>query len=271
MITQSGLLKFVRRALAEPRLAGVDLNSDRRIAVHLDILQKKFMLHGVFADFYHGCRRADEHFLSGPGKRIEIGSGTGLFKSFYPDVLLSDIVPAPHLDIVLDAENMRLPDSSVRAFYVINTFHHFANPDRFFRELLRVLAPGGGCVLVEPYYGPGATFFFSRVFTSEGFDKTQQSWTTARADSDVMTNANQAMSYIIFRRDAEMFRAQFPGLEVVHSRRFHNYLRYFFSGGLNFRRLLPDFATPLLRGFEFLLAPADHLWALHYLTVLRKT
>ena len=94
----------------------------------------------------------------------------------FPDVLATDVVPGPHLDRVLDAENMNLPDGSVRVIYGQNCFHHFPHPDRFFSELDRVLALGGGVILLEPYYGPFATFLFKRFFKTECFDNEFPLW-----------------------------------------------------------------------------------------------
>ena len=84
--------------------------------------------------------------------RVEIGAGVSGFKALCPDLLTTDIMPAEHLDMVLDAHDMDLADNSVRAIFGINCFHHFRDPEAFFRELQRVLVPGGGCILVEPFH-----------------------------------------------------------------------------------------------------------------------
>jgi SAM-dependent methyltransferase len=260
----------LRKALAEPRLRAVDVNGAQRISVHREILREKRLLRGVFEEFYRTCRQLDQRFFAGEGKRIEIGSGAGLFREYYADVLLSDIVPAEHLDLVLDAEKMALHDASVRAFYLIDCFHHLRDPAAFFRELQRVLVPGGGCVLIEPYYGPGARAFFRRLHDTERFDTAQEGWSNPDGDAGVMTGANQALSYIVFRRDVQRFHAEHAGLEIVYQRRVGNYLRYLCSGGLNFRQLLPGCFTPVLRLVERILTPLDHFWSLHFVVVLRK-
>ena len=63
--------------------------------------------------------------------------------------------------------------------YGMNCFHHFPDPDRFFTELERVLVPGGGCVLVDPYHGPFARWLYPRLFATEGYDTDQVDWTAA--------------------------------------------------------------------------------------------
>ncbi len=255
--------------IAEPRLAGVDVDSVDLVHLHRDILRSKPMIYGVMGEFYRTCRSLDEELLSGDGLRIEIGAGSSLMKDFQPEVQVTDIKPAAFLDRVLDAERMDLADSSVRAVYGINCFHHLPAPDRFFSELERVLVPGGGCVLIEPYFGPFAAFIYRRLFTTERFDPADPSWDGSTGQG-AMTGANQALSYIIFQRDAAEFRRKHPRLILVEQRRLNNYLRYLSSGGLNFRQLVPDFATGVLRGVERLLEPVDHLVALHHAVVIRK-
>jgi SAM-dependent methyltransferase len=152
--------------------------------------------------------------------------------------------------------------------YGINCFHHFPVPETFFQELLRVVKPGGGTILIEPYYGPLASLLYKKLFASESFDKQDPHWgSTGRG---IMRGANQALSYIVFRRDRAVFERQFPDLEIVHTAPLHNYLRYFLSGGLNFRQLLPDFAIPLLKLTEMVMIPVERLTALHHILVLRK-
>jgi SAM-dependent methyltransferase len=262
-----GLLARTKSWLREPLLDGIDIDGEQRIAVHRRILERKPMLKAVFDEIYRLLLDLDARHFRGEGRRVEIGAGVSAFKQMCPDLLTTDVVPAPHLDMVLDAHAMALPDASVRALFGIHCFHHFHDPEAFFRELLRVCVPGGGCVLVEPYHGPLAARFYERVFETETFDRTQREWTS---DASVMDNANQALSWIVFERDRERFERTFPGLEIVEQRRLHNHVRYLLSGGLNFRQLAPTFTTPLWRGLEWMMAPLGHLTALHHVIVLRK-
>jgi len=159
----------------------------------------------------------------------------------YPDVLATDIVPSENLDLVINAEQMEFADSSVRVLYGQNCFHHFPNPRAFFKEAERVLVSGGGIILLEPYYGPIATFMYKRLFKTEGFDKSFRHWETPATGP--MNGANQALSYIVFMRDREIFLRENPSLNIVHHSLVGNYLKYLFSGGLNFKKLCPDFLT----------------------------
>ena len=83
-----------------------------------------------------------------------------------------------------------------------------------------------------------------------------------------MENANQALSYIYFNRDKELFIQKFQDFEILEDSLLIPFgLRYIASGGLNFRQLLPDFM------FKTVLKLLDTLFkslAVHWIIVLRK-
>jgi SAM-dependent methyltransferase len=186
----------------------------------------------------------------------------------YPEILSTDIKTAPNLDMVVDAQNMPFEANSIRGIYGINCFHHFPNPNLFFNELERVLNPGGGCVLIDPYYGFVASRFYKRIFDTETFDKTQKEW--VNKDLGYMMGANQALSYIVFMRDKKKLEELHPNLEIVLQRPLNNYMRYLLSGGLNFREILPSFFTPLIKLGEYILTPFRRILGLHHIIVIRK-
>jgi hypothetical protein len=255
--------------LREPLLRNLDVESSERIAVHRAILDAKPIMKSVCREMYALCAELDKKYFSGDGQRIELGAGVSFIKDFFPNVLVTDIVPAAHLDTVLDAQNMHnISDNSVRTFFGIHCFHHFPEPRKFFSELTRTLTPGGGCVLIEPYFGPLAQLIYPRLFATEKFDMSQPSWETPGAGA--MNDANQALSYVVMFRDRTIFDREFPGLKIVHSDQLTNYPRYVLSGGLNFRSLVPDFSTPLLRLLESALSPLRRWLALHHVVVIRK-
>jgi len=254
--------------LRDPHFKEGHVDEEERFGLHRYTLSQKPMLRRVFTEFHQAFDRLDKEFLSGFGARIEIGSGVAPIRESYPDVLATDIVPGPDLDRLLDAEKMDLADESVRVLFGQNCFHHLANPICFFQELERVVAPGGGAILLEPYHKPFATFLFRRMFHSEGFDKDFPTWETPI--SGPMNGANQALSYIVFERDRDEFNRLFPDLEIAHQVTFSNYLIYLFSGGLNFRQLWPNWAAPMLSLIQQGLNPLDHWLALHHVLVIRR-
>lgn len=261
-------MKHLINLLRDPLLDGMDVDGENRLELHRKMLEKKRMLREVFTEFHHIFRKLDRQFFSGKGIEVELGSGVAPMRDSYPEVLATDIVEAHHLDKVLNAEAMDFASNSVRAIYGQNCFHHFPHPDEFFRELDRVLIPGGGAILLEPYYGPFAAFLYKRLFRTEGFDKTAASWETPVAGP--MIGANQALSYVVFVRDRTEFERKHPSLKIVHVQKVGNYLKYLISGGLNFRQLLPDWMTGVVSIAEILLWPLNRWLALHYVIVIRK-
>ncbi|HEY0030656.1 MAG TPA: class I SAM-dependent methyltransferase [Bacteroidia bacterium] len=263
------LFKKIRSYLQEPRLIGVDPDSEEMLQIHSKVLYEKPMMRGVFAEFYDTCIALDKkYFGKSNASRIEIGAGVSFFKKQYPEIISTDIKKADNLDMVVDAQNMPFENNSIRAIYGINCFHHFPNPDLFFNELVRVLEKGGGCVLIDPYYGSVAKRFYKNIFDTETFDMTQKEWNNLSLG--FMNGANQALSYIVFRRDKKKFEAKYPDLEIVVQKPLNNYMRYILCGGLNFRQILPSFFSPVIKFFEFLFIPFNTLFALHHIIVIRK-
>ncbi len=259
----------LRNFLKEPATRALDVNAPDMTVSHREVLLKKRMLRQLFQGFYAQCRALDvQYFGDCPGRRLEIGSGSSIIQEFWPDVVTSDIKPLPFVDLVVDAQDMDLEDESLRTVYGINVFHHLPDPRAFFREILRVVKPGGGAILIEPYHGPVARRLFTRLHDCEGFDLTAPQWENG-AQTGPCRGTNQALSGIIFDRDREQFRREFPDLELVADRP-HTHLSYFLSGGVNFRQLVPDFLGPAVRLAEGLLAPLNRWIALQHTIVLRK-
>ena len=259
----------LRDWLIDPRVRDLDADGTDFSIAHRSILLRKRMLRELFRKFYAECRAADlRYFGSCKGMQLEIGSGSSIIKEFYPEVITSDIKPLPFVDLVLNAHHFPFRDESLRAVYGINVFHHIASPRSFFLELRRVLQPGGGAVLIEPYHGPCARWLFRHLHKTETYDMGAPGW-EADAAAGSSTKANQALSYVVFTRDRARFEVAFPDLRIL-SQKPHTHLWYLASGGVNFRQLAPTWTTPLIRGVEFLLRPFNRWLALQHLIVLRK-
>lgn len=90
--------------------------------------------------------------LSGPQRPIvEIGSGCGLFREFYPEIIATDVFPTDWTDVVCDAAALPFSPASVGNIVLIDVFHHLADPHQFLRESSRVLKTGGRMVMLEPW------------------------------------------------------------------------------------------------------------------------
>ncbi|MDP1822144.1 MAG: class I SAM-dependent methyltransferase [Archangium sp.] len=257
--------------LVEPRLRGVDITGPQRLPLHQKILAEKKMIRAVFEEFYRTSLALEaKHFGSTTGLRVEIGAGTSFFKSLQPDLISTDLEASPHLDMVVDAQRMPFENESVRTLFCINAFHHFPEPRKFFSEVMRVVRPGGGCIIIDPAYGPVSDFLYRRLFSSEGYDRASTNWGYLPG-ADGQSLPNQALSFVVFIRDIEKLTREFPALELVEKDVLPSYLEYLLSGGLNFRQLVADWMQPGVRALETALHPFRRQLGLHHFVVLRKS
>lgn len=254
--------------LREKSLLLINADGDERIQAHKAVLKRKPKLQSIFDENFDQMAALAARYFNAKGLKIELGSGAVSMKQRYEDIKTSDIVSSQNNDLTLDALNMHLHDQSVAMFFAQNVFHHFNDPEKFFDELMRVLKPGGGVILLEPYYGPLASIIYKNFIPGETFDKTQKSWNSD--NEGPMIGANQALSYIVFNRDRKKFQALYPDIEISFMCIQNNYLRYILSGGLNFRKLIPDAFHRVLKCFEFLLRPLNSFLGIHYIIVLKR-
>ena len=97
----------------------------------------------------------------------------------------------------------------------------------------------------------------------------RDSWNTP--NTGAMSNANQALSYIIFVRDKKLFEEKFPNLEIVCQKPSSILFRYLFSGGLNFKQIFPNSFYLIIKMIDYISAPLDRWTAIfHYIVIKRK-
>lgn len=257
--------------LYDPRVRDLDLDDERLPDIHSAIMKDKPLLRSAYETFYRDMARLCDRFLPGSGMEIELGSGAGFFAKLRPGLVTSDVRSGPGIDLVLDAQNMALADNSVRCVYAINVFHHFPDPDRFLTELCRILRPGGGCILMEPHGGFGSAFLHRLLVRDERFDPDAPAWQNAAITGPLSEAANQALAYIVFERDFDQFAARYGDrLKILHRAYCLNALRFIFSGGINFRQLIPSASERVLRGLEIIGGPVARFWTLQQAIVLKR-
>jgi SAM-dependent methyltransferase len=262
------LLKTLCKKLLDDRLKNVDVNSSEFVEIHHKILSERKYMQDVFRVVYRNMMKSEKKFLTGEGLKIEIGASGGFFKKYYPEITTSDIKQTPYTDMVVDALAMPFEDHTVKVIFGINCFHHFSDPEIFFNELLRVIKTGGGCILCDPYYGWFSNLFYKSLHDTEYFDKKMEGWKSNV--SGPMKGANQALSYIVFKRDLKIFTEKYPELEVVFHKPLNNHIRYIVAGGLNFKPLLPYGLRFLVKFSEIILYPFRFLFSLHQIIVIKK-
>jgi len=261
---------FLQDNLIETEVKNVDVDSPELLTIHRSVLLRKPLLHSAFNTFYKNMGEACDKNFSCGGIEVELGSGSGFFKSTRPGLMSSDIRQAEYIDMVLDAQNLNLEDNSVRAIYGINVLHHLQDPDQFFEEAYRVLTPGGGFIFIEPHNGFVSAVIHKMLHKNEHFDPQMNGWKNYSIKGP-LSGANQALPHIIFTRDLELFQEKYAGrLQLVQQAYIDNWLRYFFSGGVNFKQLLPSFMEKPFVFLEKLLKPLSKHLSIHRITVVKK-
>lgn len=169
--------------------------------------------------------------------------------------------------MVIDAQKLPFNNNSVDVIYAVHVLHHIPNVTKFFDEVMRTCKTGGGVVLVEPYWSLAGKLFF-KYLHPEDYDDKAKEWSFRSIGA--MSSANQALSYLIFKRDRKVFEKKYPKLKVMYDRPF-NGLRYIATGGIWLKPFLPGFAFPILAKCEDFFWPLMYIFGIHHVFVIKKT
>lgn len=208
------------------------------------------------------------------GISIEIGGGPGFFKQLFPEVISTDLIPCPWLDVVADAQALPFHTSTVTNVLGLDVLHHLAAPMKFLQEAERVLVPGGRLVLVEPWITPFSRIIY-RYFHQEDCDLSAQPWKCedpVTAQGKKAFDGNQAIPFLLFgARNRQKTLAALPRLQCIKTETFC-LVAYLLSFGFKPMNLLPESFYPFVSWLEQVSLP---LWrpfaALRVLLVLEKS
>lgn len=244
-----------------------DYDSAEATDLDAEKIKKKAVLNCIYREKYHQMVEAMERHARTPeGLMLELGSGGGFFKEILPDLITSDRKSLSYVDRVVDAEKLPFDDGTLRCIFAMQVFHHIPSVRNFLKETVRCLKRGGVVVLMEPHDGPVARWFFGHLHP-EPFRADASEWEFPPAGP--ASGSNQAMAYLVFKRDRAIFEKEFPDLEIAEIRA-DTFLEYLASGGVVYRQFLPDFAFSLLRLFDRVLGPFMRWIGLHQIIVLRR-
>lgn len=248
------LKEFIKKKFSHPLSRGLDIDSARAVSVHRRIIKENKLLSDYYKFVYSYFKKIEVSLSYLDYPSLEIGSGAGFLKDFLPNVITSDIVSAEGVDRLEDAMSLSFSDCSLKAVYSNGVLHHIKDPKRFLSEVQRVLVPGGVFVCNEPsstIFG----YFMNKNFHHENTDRSVLDWQVdEKSQSQRLTKANMAMPYIIFKRDAELFRKSFPRLKISSIIE-HDFLRYTLSGGLSYKPFIPEFCFCFVNYLEILMRP----------------
>jgi SAM-dependent methyltransferase len=199
---------------------------------------------------------------------VELGTGISRFREVVPDAIATDVEPTPWAELVVDAHALPYDSGSVGNLVLVDVFHHLAHPARFFDEAVRVLAPGGRIVILDPYCSPLSTL----VYRLGHHERTDLRAPPFERDGEVAhrpLESNQARATLaLFRRDPELAE-RWPELQLVE-RQLLALLAYPLSGGFTKKPLLPRVLWRPAAFAEKLLSPLAPLAAFRCLVVLQR-
>jgi SAM-dependent methyltransferase len=206
---------------------------------------------------------------------VEIGSGCGNFKEFYPDCVATDVVSAgPWIDRIVDAHRLDFQPNSVGNLVAVDVIHHLQRPLSFLRQAEMILRPGGRLILCEPAVTPWSRIVYG-LCHHEPLDMT---WDAFGLDAlppepDAgHTFANGAIGELLFWKFRRRTLQCVPSLSLRSAVKF-GFLLYPLTGGFGYRAYLPRAGfSQALNAEDLLLRPfASWLTGLRMLVVLEKT
>ena len=206
---------------------------------------------------------------------LELGCSHGLSREFlpYPNLVLSDVEKYPWSDIVLDAQEMDLPDNSFDVVFSHSILHHLSYPTKAFREIQRILKPGG-YYLVQDVKASWLFRLLLSITKIEGIDDTADPYDpNVPACGDSPWEGNNAVPDLLMAHREKM-KTVVPQMEMLDWYHVHCILVMNSGGTTSFFPYIP-LNDALLSAIEkidrVLCGGLPNVFALQQRMVFRKT
>jgi len=254
---------MLKSLLAHPLTKNLDINDPRSTTLRKQIINEKPFLKKIYDTWYKDI--ASELSDMQPPV-LEVGSGAGYLNEKLR-VITSDLAVHPNTQTVLNAQKLPFSENSLKGIVLLGVLHHIADVRSFFKEATRCVAPGGKVFLMEPWVTVWSSFIF-KYLHHEPFDPKAKEWEFE--STGPLSGANQALPWIIFSRDRDLFEKEFPEWKIEYIKP-HMPFRYLVSGGISMRSLMPGWSHGWWKAFENFLQPVMHKLATVAYIVLVKT
>ena len=232
---------------------------------HREIWQNKKILRDIYCDWY---RLIIKNMVDNK-PALEIGSGGGNFKEFFPDVISSDFICCEWIDLNLDAHMLPFKNDSLGNIVFIDVLHHLANPVLFLSEAQRVLQNNGRLIMLEPYISP-FSYIIYKYFHQEDVVFETDVWSRQISDNKKRAfDGNSAIPTMMFSKEIKRFHKEFPNLKVIKKERL-TFILYPLSGGFDRKSYVPADMMKYLGFVEKLFRPFGFIFALRTFVVLEK-
>ena len=228
------------------------MSVDTRLQDHRTVWDIKPVLREIYGDYHKSILVA----LGENGPILDIGAGSGHFRSMSDQVISLDILSAPWVDVVGDAEALPFADASISGIAMLDVLHHLPSPMSFFNEAKRVLKPGGRIAMIEPGITPLSWLFFNFLHQEDVDMSVDPMADQTAIVADDPFASNQGLPTLLFARDRhrKRFAAALPELSITQ-RRWLSLWAYPLSGGFKRWSLIPTVSVAPLLAVEKIMLP----------------
>jgi len=254
---------MIKNLLTHPLMRGRSLDDPQTTQARKKLIRQKKFLEKIYQEWY-GLIRAE--LGSSTGTVLELGSGAGFLDEFIPNLIKTEVFYLADMDAILDAGKLPFKDKSISAIVMSDVFHHLSKPRDFLNEVIRVLSKGGKVVMIEPWVSRWSRWVYPH-FHHEPFDPEVKKWEFP--STGPLSGSNQALPWIVFERDRELFENEFPELSIKKVQPLMPF-RYLVSGGVSLRTFMPGWSFGFWNWMEKLIARKIELWAMFALIEIEK-
>lgn len=200
-------------------------------------------------------------------RTIEVGSGLGLARLSGQRWLHSDVSGGAPLSLVNMAQELPYRSECLDALVLKDTWHHIPDIERFLEEAHRVLRPGGLVAVFDPYWGLLARPVY-RFLHQEAWDHRTPTWSFPSKNA---WDSNQALTYLMLKRDRALFDARWGSRFTVIEPKPLIGPSFLLSGGVSRRTVLSGkMLSSLLRWEERRGKWFDHLRFFHVFGLAKR-
>jgi SAM-dependent methyltransferase len=196
---------------------------------------------------------------------VELGSGPGFFKEYFPDLIATDVIPNPWIDVVCDACLLPFATGTVGALVMVDVLHHLHRPLQFLYEAARVLRPAGRLAMIEPWITP-LSYLLYQYWHHEDCCLHVDLRRPFGERGKKAFEGNAAIPFKLLQH----FRTESPRLRLIQAQPFLG-LPYLASLGFQRARPLPRALLRAAKACECFLGPLIKLGATRILIVWERT
>ena len=162
-------------------------------------------------------------------------------------------------------------ENSLGNIIFIDVLHHLANPVHFFSEAQRVLQNNGRIIMLEPYISP-CSYIIYKYFHQEDVDFEIDVWNKRIASNNKKPafDGNSAIPTLMFSKETERFRKEFPDLKVIQ-KDLLTFILYPLSGGFDRKSFVPAGMVKYIAFIEKIIRPFGLFFAFRIFIVIEKS